>query len=444
MHNDIGTTPTPRRRSPAYAWAVVILLTVSFAFAMIDRMLLVLLVKPVKAKFALSDVEIGLLTGLAFTLLFVGVGVPMGRLADRYSRRAIIGLSFVGWSLMTIACGLAGTYGQLFLARLGVGVGEAGLSPAANSMISDYFPPEKLAAPIAFFSIGGSAGIGLAFIFGGTVVDLVAAAGQIHLPLVGALEGWQMAFLAVGAPGLAVAALFAAIDEPERTGRTLAKGSASLVDLLAFFRRHPGFLTSHILGSAFATFVVLSIHSWMPALLGRVYGLSAGEAGRLYGSVVLVCGVGGLVTGGFFATRLARRGHQDSHILVALVAVILAAGPAAAGPVSGSVEATLALAGVAVFGLASAIALAPVALQIVAPNELRAQVYAVYLLVISLLGYAIGPLAVAILTDQLFADETMVGRSMSIVAAVGGPASTACFAVSRRRYVKLLANITDR
>lgn len=185
-------------RSETYAWAVVALLIVAFTFAMIDRMILTLLVGPLKADFDLSDTQVSLLHGLAFTLLYVIVGIPMGWLTDRYSRRFIAGASVASWSLMTALCGLSGNFVQLFLARMGVGIGEAGISPAANSLIPDYFPQSRVSLPLTLYSIGGSAGSGLALIFGGSIVDYVSHLGWISIPLIGDIRGWQASFLIVG------------------------------------------------------------------------------------------------------------------------------------------------------------------------------------------------------------------------------------------------------
>lgn len=429
-------------RSEPYAWGVVVLLTIAFTFSMIDRMILTLLVGPLKADFGLSDTEVSLLHGLAFTLLYVTVGLPMGRLADSRSRRAIAGWSIFFWSLMTAACGAASNFTQLFLARVGVGIGEAGLSPAANSLISDYFPHEKLARPIAFFSIGGSAGAGLAYIFGGLVVDYVSTLGTITVPLLGEIRAWQAAFFVVGLPGMAFALCFALVREPERRGRLQsAASSVPVAQVTRFMRHHAAFLVPHFMAAAFAALVILSIHAWMPTFLIRSFGLTAGEAGLRYGIVVLSAGVCGLLFAGSLADRLAMRGQQDAHVSVALGCATVAIVPAILAPLMPGYVAALLLVSVAVFGFAAAIALAPVALQIVVPNEMRGQVYAAYLLTISLLGYTIGPTVVALLTDHIFVSDAHVGRSMATVAALGGPLAAGCFSWSRRRYRALLISV---
>lgn len=426
-------------RSEVYAWSVVGLLTVAFTFSMIDRMILTLLVDPIKADFGISDTEISLLHGLAFTLLYVICGLPLGRLADRYSRRAIAGVSIFFWSFATVLCGAASNFIQLFLARVGVGVGEAGLSPAANSLIADYFPPERLARPIAYFSIGGSAGAGIAYIFGGAVVDYVTGMGPIAVPLFGEIRPWQAAFFVVGLPGMALAFLFALVREPERSGRaTDGQDQVAISEVFSFMVQRKSFFVAHFAAAAFAGLAVLALHSWMPTFLIRNFGLTPGEVGGGYGLVVLIGGVSGLITAGWLSDYLAARGLKASHIVVARGYVLVAIIPAILAPFAPTFFLSLLLAGIGVFGLASAIALTPVALQIVVPNEMRGLVYAIYLLILSLVGYAIGPTFVALITDLVFKDEMMVGASIAIVAAIGAPLSAIAYSLSRRAYNALV------
>lgn len=427
-------------RSEGYAWLVVVLLTIAFTLSMIDRMILTLLVEPIKADFGLSDTQVSLLHGLAFTILYVLVGLPMGRLADLFSRRMIAGWSIFTWSLMTAACGGVSNFAQMFMARVGVGVGEAGLSPAAASLISDYFPKDRLSLPIAFFSIGGSAGAGLAYIFGGMVVDYVTGLGQVVLPIIGGIHAWQAAFFVVGVPGMLFAASFLFVREPERRGRLNQDGEAVPIgDVLRFMRERASFLATHFMAASFSALVILSMHAWMPTFMIRTLGLTVGEVGVRYGLAVLLGGVTGLLVSGRIANLLAVRGIRDSHIAVALVCALAAIVPAIGATFMPSHALVLVCSATATFGFAAAIALTPVALQIVIPNELRGQVIAVYLLILSLLGYTVGPLLVALFTDYLFMDEALVGRSMALVAAIGGPLSVLCFATSRKQFTRLLA-----
>ncbi|MDK2760450.1 MAG: MFS transporter [Sphingopyxis sp.] len=429
-------------RSEAYAWGVVALLIVAFTFAMIDRMILTLLVGPLKADFLLSDTQISLLHGLAFTMLYVIVGLPMGWLIDRYSRRMIAGVSVAAWSLMTVLCGVSGNFTQLFLARMGVGIGEAGISPAAHSMIADYFPPSRLSLPITLYSIGGSAGSGLALIFGGSIVDYVSRLGRFSVPLFGEIHAWQASFFVAGLPGLAVAAAFLLVKEPPRRGR-LVEGDVRAVPIsatISLLWEKSRFLIPQFCASAACALALLSTLAWMPTYLNRTYGLTAGEAGLGYGLAVLIGGISGLVASGWVANRFAAAGRRDASIIVALGCTVLAFVPAALSPVVPDLTASLLLSAIAVFGFASAIALAPAALPIVIPNEMRGQIYAVYLLTISVLGYAVGPVVVAVITDGFFGDDTMVGWSMASVVLVAGPVAVLLWIRARQQFSRLIEN----
>lgn len=431
-------------RSEIYAWAVVILLSIAFTFSMIDRMILTLLVEPIKGDFGLSDTQISLLHGLAFTLLYVLVGLPLGWLTDRYSRRTIAGVSIFFWSLATIACGIANNFSQLFLGRVGVGVGEAGLSPAANSLIADYFPPERLARPIAYFSIGGTVGVGLAYIFGGAIAEIVSGMGAVSVPLAGEIRPWQLTFFIVGIPGMLFAFLFLFVREPKRSSQSkISTKNIPVRETAKFFWGRKSFFLPHFAASAFAAMAVLSLHAWMPTLLIRTHGLSVGKAGGYYGLVVLIAGISGLLFGGWYSDRLAAKGVQASHIEVARKLVMFAILPTVAAPLCSSLLPLFLLAGCGVFGLGAAIALAPVALQIIVPNQMRGQIYAAYLLTLSLLGYTIGPTFVALATDFIFSNDAMVGRSMALVAGIGAPLALLCFTLSKRAYLKFPEAILD-
>lgn len=419
-------------RSNAYAWFVVVVLTLAFTLSMIDRMILTLLVEPIKRDLGLSDTELSLLHGFAFTLLYVICGFPLGRLADRHSRRALAGVSVFSWSLMTTVCGVAQNFWQLFLARVGVGIGEAGLTPAGASLISDYFPKEQLARPTAFFSIGGSAGTGLAFIFGGAVVHLVSDVGSINLPFIGYIYAWQAAFFIVGAPGMLFALLFVFVREPQRRGRS-AEGVASIASVFQFLKTRHHFFTAHFLGASLAAMVLIGIHSWMPTFFIRTYGWDAQEAGYVYGITVLVSGISGLLCAGHLVERQIQKNVADPHLQVALHAVLLGIVPAIAAPLLPQAWMTVPVIGIAVFFIVIPIALAPVALQIVVPNDMRGQAFAVYLFVLSILGYGTGPTVVAVTTDFIFQAENLVRYSLVLVTALVLPLS-AYFIFRAKRF----------
>lgn len=228
--------------NPGYAWYVVVILFLAFVVSYIDRQIISLLVDPIKADLDITDTQIGLLQGFAFTVFYTFAGIPLGRLADKKNRKIIISLGMLIWSIMTFACGLARNFTHLFIARIGVGVGEASLSPASNSMISDYFPKDKRGKPVAVFFMAVYVGVGLSFILGGIVVGMVSNAGDVLvLPLLGELSAWQTTFMVVSIPGILLVLVMGTIKEPFRHGMITKDGQAVASDLAAtkdFFKKH--------------------------------------------------------------------------------------------------------------------------------------------------------------------------------------------------------------
>src|SRR5271155_5591872 len=210
------TAPYP---SSFVAWYSVSVLMLMYVFSFIDRTIISLLVGPMKRDLHISDTQIGLLQGTAFALLYTFLGLPIARLSDRHNRKAIIAAGVFVWSIMATTCGLARTALQLFVARIGVGVGEAALSPAAYSMITDSFPRSKLGRAFGLYNIGITIGAGVAFLVGGIVVAAVSHAGASYtLPLVGEVRAWQMVFIVTGAPGILLPLLLLTFREPVRRG----------------------------------------------------------------------------------------------------------------------------------------------------------------------------------------------------------------------------------
>jgi MFS family permease len=221
--------PRPDESSLVYPWFVVLALTAVYMLSFIDRTILGMLVGPIQADLGINDTQFGVLTGFAFTLFYVLMGVPLGRLADTYSRRNLIIVGIVAWSFFTSLSSLAGRYLTLSAARVGVGVGEASLSPSAYSMITDYFPNRKLGVAISVYNMGIFLGISAAFLVGGTVVDMVSQSGQVVVPLLGRMPPWRVTFLLVGLPGLLFALLMLAVREPARRNLRRRTGGGSAV-----------------------------------------------------------------------------------------------------------------------------------------------------------------------------------------------------------------------
>ena len=408
--------------NPAYAWYVVTVLTLAYTVSFIDRQILNLLVEPIKGDLGISDTQISLLQGLAFAIFYSLLGVPIGRLADRSNRRNVIALGIFIWCLMTAACGLARNFYQLFLARIGVGIGEAALSPPAYSIIADYFPPERLARATGMYALGVYAGAGIAMLVGGAVIGMISDAEPISIPYVGLLRPWQMAFIAVGLPGLFACALMFTIREPIRRDNFAnlepQKTTVSFAEVIDFIKSRKRFFLSIFVGLSMIGMVIVAILSWTPTYFIRLHGWTASEIGFRYGIVLLIFGTSGSFLGGWFADWIRSRGHSDPIIRTTIGVCTLATPFAILMPLS-SFENVAYLALIPVtFFLASPVGLTAAAVQIVTPNRMRAQITAIYFLIVAMIGSGIGPLTVALTTDYLYGEDMAVGKSIALICGV--------------------------
>ncbi len=417
--------------SPMSAWWMVVVLALGLTLALMDRLIIALMIKPIKHDLSLSDTQVSLLQGLAFTITYVVAGLPLGRAADRGSRRLLAGGSIVFWSVMTAVCGLAHSFSALFAARLGVGVGEAGLSPAALSLISDAFPPHRRTKPLAVMTVGTTAGAGLALMLGGLVVQSIGDAGGLDLPGLGHLRSWQAVFVLLGIGGLLFSALFTTVVEPRRR-EIGALTRPGIVEVARFVLARRRFFIAQLVGPGLAVLTLVAFHSWMPTLLERRFNWSVAEAGLGYGAVMIVAGCLGVVGAGVVADRLAARGARTAAPTLAAASAGLAFPFLVVGPLMPDAHLILAVLfpGLALVAVPST--LAPAALQSVVPNAMRGQVFSIYLLVISILGYAMGPLLVALVTDRLIGDERSLHISLSLVALVALPLATLFLWAARR------------
>jgi len=399
---------------PRYAWYVVGVLMVAYIFSFVDRQVLNLLVEPIRRDLGISDTRMSLLMGFSFAVFYTAFGLPLGRLADSRSRRGLIGIGMAFWSLMTAACGLAQRYWQLLLFRMGVGVGEAALSPAAYSLIMDYFPPSRRSLAISVYSMGIYLGSGLALLLGGVVVELTSAAPSVTVPLLGGVRSWQAVMIAVGLPGLAAALLLLTVREPARQG---PRGAAPLGEVAGYLGRHFRTFAGHNLGFALLSLAGYGAAAWVPTLYIRRFDWSAGEAGIRYGLVVTICGTLGTLTGGWLADRLRQRGLVDANLRVGMTAAA-ALMPLWLG-VSLSPNPWTSFGFLAVAQLFAGMpwGVAAAAVQEAVPPSMRGQAAALYLFVINLIGLGAGPTAVALATDRLFRDDRLVHLSLALVTA---------------------------
>lgn len=433
--------PYPRA---AYAWYVVALLIVGYVVAFIDRGILALLIEPIKLDLALTDTQMSWLMGPAFGVFYVTLGIPIGVLADRYSRRNIIIAGIVLWCLATAACGLADSFAELFAARVMVGVGEATLAPAALSIISDYFPRDRALRAVGLFNMGQSVGAGLAFLLGGQVILWVTASDGIDWPVLSELAPWQLTFILVGLPGLLVALLMLTVKEPVRRGFLQADSRAGIASAqaqglraaLAFMRSNSRAFAALMAGNATITIIGYSFF-WVPSMYARTWNMEPATAGIWYGIVLATTGPLGVIVGSQWSSRRYARGESDAPFSILVIALCLAIPFSLAMTMAPSAAASIALLAPAIFGLAAASATSTAAVIHVAPAQFRSKISAIHLLVISLAGLFLGPTSVAVLTDKVFADPLALRWSMLCVVAAVGTFGVLALLSARRAYRQL-------
>ena len=430
--DDTDSAAAAGGRPPARAaWTAVILLTIANTFAFIDRQALALLVQPIKEDLGASDTAMSLLYGLSFTLFYVGVGVPVARLADRMNRRNIVALSIFVWSLATAACGMARGFAQLFVARVCVGAGEAGLTPSAYSMLTDYFPRERLATALGVYQMGIYFGGALALLIGGLVSTVIPPGDTIALPLLGAVRGWQVVFLALGVPGMVLALAMLLVKEPPRTG---AREGEAVAPLSAFFAHVAGRRRAYLgLGLGFALMIMVGngTGAWIPAFFERKFGWSTAEVGLRYGLIVFVCGTSGALIGGLAASWLDRRRPGRGNLSAAVVGFAALIPLTVGFPLVGDPMLALALIGLMNFFAGFNFGGGLATLQDITPNRMRALVSAGYMVLVNLIGATLGPTAVGFVTDFWFGDPARLPDAIAITCAAGSPLALILLLVGR-------------
>lgn len=422
---------------PAQGWYCVAILALAVMINFLDRGILTLLVEPIKADLGLTDVQMGLVMGFAFTFFYAVLGLPVARMVDRKSRKHIMAIGIAIWSVMTAMCGLAGNFWHLFLARVGVGVGETTSGPSAYSMLSDYFPPHKLPRAIAGMNLGFVAGSGLAMIIGGAVIGLVGTSAGYDLPFGIHLRGWQVVLVLVGTPGLVVSGLMLTVKEPKRRG-VVQKESSPITEVFQFLFYHWKVFVPLFMGLALRSVQMFGMQMWGPAFYSRTYGWDPELIGYVSGFSLLVAMPIGLFTGSWIAERWWKSKVYDANIRVVVYSTAIAAPLAMLQPLMPS---PWLAAGMALFAAAFAGMAAPVenaALQSVTPNQLRGQMTFLFLFIMNVVGMGLGPLIVATFTDFVFS-EANIRYSIFLTATLMGPPAVFIFWYGMKPYGRAMA-----
>ena len=367
---------------------VLFILVVVYTFNFIDRQIIGILAVPIKADLMLSDTQLGLMGGLAFALFYTGLGIPIAMLADRSSRSWIITVALVLWSAMTAACGLAQNFWQIFLARVGVGVGQAGGGAPSYSLISDYFPPNERARALSLFSFGMPKGRPLGSGAGGFIASTM---------------DWRVAFFVVGAAGILIAPIFRlTIKEPVR-GRfdrdSQVRSPANLGEILRTLAGKKSFWLMSV-GSAFSSMMGYAMFFWLPSFFVRSYGITLLDASLFYGAIILVGGLAGIWMGGWAADRFGQK-NRAAYAYVPAIAFVASAPLYVIGVLSPSLALTFFMMLIATaLGL---VWLGPViaAIQHLVKANMRTTASAVFLFINNLIGIGVGTVVIGMLSDGL-------------------------------------------
>ena len=415
---DGGRTIVMKPPNAGYAWYVVSVLIAVNIMSTVDRNLLALVVAPVRHDLAISDTQISLLQGLAFAFFYSVMGLPLGWLADRSNRRNLIIAGLTFWSVSTIACGLADSFALLFTARIGVGIGEATLLPAAYSMIADYFPLHRRGRALGLFTIAQFAGVGVSWGVGSGIIRLLQANGAVALPVVGVLAPWKLAFMCVGAFGLLLSPLLVTLREPVRTGPRLGGDSVGGERNTSFFgyifQNRSAFIPVYLV-YGLLSFVGYNFQPWLPTYFDRRYHIPAAVIGAKLGLVITIAGTLGCIVSAILGDRwTASHKVGGKFRLTALWWTIAFLSVIALFFASNS-NTALVLVLLFNFGAAIALSSAAASIQDIVPSDLRGRATAMYLLLIGIFGFGMGPTAVSLVTDYVFHDDSALMYSLIVV-----------------------------
>jgi MFS family permease len=420
VRSEIAAYPSRR-----IAWYAVFVFALMYWVSILDRFIISLLVEPIKGDLGITDVQFGMLNGLAFALTFSVFGLLLGSLADRFSRRWIVYAGVSIWSLATAACGLAKQYSQLLTARVGVGVGEAALNPSATSMLADLFPRERLTSAMAIYSLGATLGSGSAYFFGGMIIEFVSKSNAFALPIIGSLRSWQAVFVIVGLPGLLVALLIFTVPEPIRRGVRAAgqmpAWGKSYVNMFKFIGSRRRFFICHYLAFAFASAIVAGAGTWYPAHMGRTFHWNSGKIGLALGITLTAAGLLSQVIAGRAMDAMFRRGRRDAQFRWYASCLLIATPMGVIATTSSSPWIFLGFLGAFITLISSLNASAATALNLVTPNELRGTGVAVWGATSGLIGAASGPILIAMIADRFFGGPSGIGYGLATMMAICCP-----------------------
>lgn len=436
MQEDSETNTVPKRtmmsRYPiGQAWYAVILLLLLYIISFTDRMILALLAAPVSEALNVSDTQIGILFGVGFGVVYALMGLPLAHFVDRHNRIRLVTAGVLVWSACTVASGFSPNYAALMVLRAGVAVGEAVLTPAAISLIADMFPRDRRALPTTVYTSPGSFMGAGAFILGGLALDLATdIAPGTDLP------PWQLTMIIVGIPGLLIAPLlYLTVPEPPRIEEPKAENLTSARQALRYVFDEKALWGFLALAMAAYTIIAYAKTAWLPTLLVRGYGLSASDAGYVYGALGSVSALLGLAAWPIVGEYWRKRGRADAYIILYALGVMLSGLSLVVVGFTRTEEVLYLAIVVQTFSGGAAVIFPPLIIQAVAPSRMRARLMAGNFMAANLIGLTIGPTLVAFIADSFFEGRFAIAEGIFIVAMVATPISGWAVWLARRRFL---------
>jgi MFS family permease len=401
------------------AWRSAIIIFVITAIAMADRMSIAMLIGPIKKDFGIGDFQASLLVGAAFTSFYILFLIPIGWAADRYSRRKVLAICLFIWSLATVSCGWATGFVMLFLMRMLVGAGEAGMAPCVHGIIGDSFPRDAMAKPLALqgigFQVGAAAGVAAA----GAILAAASGGAFAAVPLLADMAGWRIAFILIGLPGLIAMALIPLLHDPKEYSAKKPMPKAVITEagheeFLPFLKANKALVGLALMAAGFSAMGLGAVTAWVPEYLQRVQGVPPMQTGAALGSILLLAAFAGQGTYGVIVDWMAKRGVLDATIKVGLLPVALSVPTTWMAFTAQGKSAFFAWLTVLLICIAPCNAISNTVMQQIAPPVLRSRLAALSIFVISVIGFTLGPALVGWLSQYVFG-EARLGDALQLV-----------------------------
>jgi len=425
---------------PIYAWFFTSILLFAYIISFIDRQMINYLVVPIKEDMGLTDFEISFIQGWGFVLAYIIFSIPFGRIVDKVNRvRVLIG-GIIIWSVATAACGFSKNSWQLVLSRSGVGAGEAALTPASWSIISDLFPVEKRSFPMSIYLMGPYIGQGLSLLFGAQILRIYNEPVTLFEGII--VQPWQIIFLIIAVPGIILGLFMFSLKDPERkeglTGDR--EENESIREVFSYIIKNIGAYMPLLIGSAFIIVLLYGLQSWVPTFLHRIHGWEHTRIGDQYGLVALFAGSLGVISGPVFERYLTKLNYNPPIIILCIITSIALT---ILGPITFlSLSSDIVLIGIFItsFFITFPLALFATSLQNITPNQYRGVVSGLYVFTVNIVGYGLGPMVVAFFTDKVFKSEMAIDLSMATMFLICGPISFFIFYFGRKPFARALAS----